>query len=250
MHILISMWLKSIWKYHEIWHAVQTPASNSTQNHQKHSHFNLKPDVSCPSLKFSAAIKGLMIITSSVRPASGWFIPKKKYVGVIIQSSISTSGCDSEGLTVGVKWIKETSWRMLVKFPLRDKYLWFRLSFSEGAPRRDLLFVITLTWLSKKRVFDLYRRTQRKLCLLKKQTLNHPLKCRSRLRPLNDLWHRSLERGPLNPSFLLDLFSSGLCSHLLFVLSGNILHADCVTCTFPWMLMCFSALGACCDEKQ
>lgn len=84
-----------------------------------------------------------------------------------------------------------------------------------------------------------------------KRIWKYPQKCCLFPRPLNDLWHRSLERLSLDPSFLLDLFSSsGLCSHLVFVLSGNILHADCVTCTFPWILMCFYALGGCCDEKQ
>lgn len=30
---------------------------------------------------------------------------------------------------------------------------------------------------------------------------------------------------------------------LVFVFSGNILHADCVTCTFPWILMCVFSQG-------
>lgn len=35
-----------------------------------------------------------------------------------------------------------------------------------------------------------------------------------------------------------------VCSQLVFVFSGNILHADGVTGTFPWILMCFYTLGA------
>lgn len=58
------------------------------------------------------------------------------------------------------------------------------------------------------------------------------------------LWHRAFVGLSLNPLFLLDLLvSSQLCSHLVFVFGGNILHADCVARTFPWILMCFYSLG-------